>query len=261
MTSKDAFDNIIARAERMLSLYHGMINTRSRSIRSDWKAGFCKLMHWRKSIPIERVDSRDAVLVLKESAGLTPKDFRQDAMEDLLRSALTFAVSALDRYVHERVVRKIVPALRSPKQNHDQRQLEIPASVAIEIVDKVLEERRANPSASIRPANIIRQRVQDLLYRKPFQSWKEVTYAFALIGISGIDGKIQTSLGLSDLKDFKADLKHAIRRRNLIVHEGDLVRHARTGNARVKKNPIRPKEVRTAIDRITMFVDELEKVS
>ncbi len=260
MTAKDAFDNIIARSEGLLTLYHGMVNTRKRGIRADWKAGFCKLMHWRKTIPIERVDSRDAIVVLKESADLKPKDFRHEVLDDLLRSSLTFAVSALDRYVHERVVRKIVPALRVTKQNRDQKQLDIPAAVAIEIVDAVVAERKKNPNKNVRPANIIRQRVQDLLHRKPFQSWKEVTYAFSLIGVTGIDGKIQSSLGLPNLKDFKSDLNRAIKKRNLIVHEGDLVRHARTGNAHARKNPIQPADVRKAIDRIKCLVDELEKI-
>lgn len=261
MTSKDAFDNIIIRAERLLSLYHALVNIRKRGIRRDWKEGFCELMHWRQDIPIERVDSRDAIVVIKENATLKPTDFSHDAMDDLLRSALTFAVSALDRYVHERVVRKIVPALRSTKQNRDQKQFEIPASVAIEIVDKVVDERRRNPNAIIRPANIIRQRVQDLLNKKPLQSWKEVTYAFALIGISGIDGKIQTSLGIGDIKSFKSDLDRAIRKRNLIVHEGDLVRHLRAGNAQPKRNSIQSGEVKKAIDHIKTFVTELEKIN
>jgi hypothetical protein len=212
MTSKDAFDNIIARAERLLSLYHAMINTRQRRIRGDWKSGFCDLMHWRQSIPIARVDTRAAVIVLKESAELTPDDFTHDVLDDLLRSALSFAVSALDRYVHERVVRSVVPALRQKTQNRDQRQLEIPASVAVEIVDAIVRERRRNVRSRIRPANIIRQRIQDLLHRKPFQSWKEVTYAFALIGISGIDGKVQASLRLSDMQSFKKDLDRAIKK-------------------------------------------------
>lgn len=261
MTAKDAFDNIITRSERLLGLYDGMVNTRKRRIRKDWKSGFSKLMHWRQSISIERVDSRDAVVVLKESAQLTPQDFTHEGLDDLLRSALTFAVSALDRYVHERVVRKIVPALRTTKQNRDQKQLEIPAAVAIEIVDTVVRERRKNSNANIRPANIIRQRVQDLLHRKPFQSWKEVTYAFSLIGITGIDGAIQASLGLPNLRSFKTDLDHAIRKRNLVVHEGDLVRHARTGNAHARKNPIQPAEVRQAIDRVKTFVTELERIN
>ncbi len=261
MTAWETFDNIIARAEALLLLYHGMINTRKRRIRRDWKEAFCRLMHWRRHVPIERVDTRDAIIVLKDGSSLSPEDFSHEVMDDLLRSALTFAVSALDRYVHERVVRKIVPALRSTTQNRDQQNLEIPAGVAIEIVDAVVRQRRDNPNNAFRPANIIRQRLQELLHRRPFQNWREITHAFALIGISGIDGAIQSSLGLPNLDAFKKDLDRAIHLRNRIVHEGDLVRHVRTGNARVRKNAIQPNDVRTAIDRITELVTELEKIN
>ena len=46
MTPKQAYDHIAARSRRMLRFHDGLVNTRQRGIRNDWKGAFCKLMHW-----------------------------------------------------------------------------------------------------------------------------------------------------------------------------------------------------------------------
>ena len=112
MTPKQAYDDVAARARRLLLLHDGLVNIRKRSIRSDWKKSFCGVMHWPNNLPIHRVDSKQAVIVLRSNADLSPVDFSRSALQDLLRSALALGVSALDRYVHERVVKRIVRALR-----------------------------------------------------------------------------------------------------------------------------------------------------
>ncbi len=260
MTPRDAFDDIMSRAQRLLALYDGLVDTRKRAIRRDWRQAFCRLMKWRVKGSIERVDGRDAIIVLKEGATLKRTDFAAEMLDDLLRSALTLAVSALDRYVHERVVRKIVPALRQSKQTTEQQQLEIPAHIAMEIADAVVQDRRVKSNRKFRPANIVRRRMQEVLHQRPFQSWRQIASAFALIGIGGIDGKIQASLREANLGAFKDELNAAIRQRNQIVHEGDLVRHERTGNACVRKHRIQPHAVRSGMDTIRKLVEELEKI-
>jgi len=191
MTPHDAYKDIRNRAKFMLNVYDGQLNVRKRSIRADWKRGFCRLMHWRRDIPIDRLDTSDALIILKENATLSRDDFEHERLDDFLRSALVMAVSALDRYVHERVVRKIIAAYKNADLTREQETLAIAAPVVIGLGKKILEARRQNEGQQFRPANIIRNELQEFLHTRPFQSWREISFAFSLIGIRGFDGKVQ----------------------------------------------------------------------
>jgi len=254
-----AFNDTHNRAVRLLRYHDGLVNTRQRSIRSDWKASFCRLMHWPQTHAIERVDSTDAVLVLRDQASLKPDDFSADALEDLLRSAITFGVSAIDRYVHERIVKAFVNAFRSPELTKNQREFQVPATLAIDIVNRVHSARHA--SQTIRPANEIRKVVQQTLHKRPFQSWREIEYGFSLIGIKDLGKTLKTTHTLSndDLEALKNQLNKIVARRNQIVHEGDLPRHQRGGQVYVQE--IRRLWVQESLDFLAGFASKLEGVA
>ena len=225
----DAFQDTFDRAHRFLRFHDGLINTRHRGIRADWKDSFCDLMHWSKALEIERVDSRDAIIILRDSAAVLVDDFSADALEDQLRAAITFGVSALDRYVHERIVKGFVTAFRSSNLNKQQRDFVVPATLAMDIVERV--HTAAKNNNGIRPANEIRNVVQQALHKRPFQSWSEIEYGFGLLGYTNISKEIKEQTATTDqaMKDLKEKLGKIVARRNQIVHEGDLPRHQRGG--------------------------------
>lgn len=194
--------------------------------------------------------------MLRQGAGLTPDQFTRSCLDDQLRAALTFGVSALDRYVHERVVKGIVAALKKPNLNKEQREFEIPVSTAIKISSESVKAAKANKK--LRPANIIRKQVQTLLHKKPFQSYREIEYAFKLLGVNNFAGQLQTAYGVGDLKAVKAQLANIAKRRNQIVHEGDLVVHERGGQ--VKWHGIERKYVADSLDFLDSFVAHLDSV-
>lgn len=254
----EAYTDTANRAKRLLRLHDGLINNRSRSIRSDWKESFCRLMHWPISSDIQRVDSADAVIVLRESANLDIDDFTKDSLDDLLRSSITFGISALDRYVHETIIKNYVHAYNNYDHTKQMREFKIPATVAIEIVNKV--HKAKNDGKSIRPANEIRKAVQEILHKRPFQSWREIDYGYSLIGYSSIDKYLRDDAGLSqqDVDNKKKELNRIVARRNHIVHEGDLARHQRGGQ--IKPQILRRKWVEDSLAFIDNFVDDLEKI-
>ena len=253
----EAYKDTAQRAQRYLKLHDGLINTRQRAIRADWKRSFCSLMHWPQGSQIERVDSRDAILILRNNATLVPDDFSKQSLEDLLRAALTFGVSALDRYVHERVIKSFVSAYRKSALTKQQKELGIPVTIAMDIIKKV---HAANKNgSSVRPANEIRKAIQELLHKRPFQSWREIEYAFQLIGIKNLSGQLQNEFNVGDMKPIKAQLNKIVERRNHIVHEGDLVRHQRGGQ--VKTRAIERKYVSDSLSFIEDLVMKLENVS
>ena len=253
----DAYKDTAKRARIFLAYHDGLINTRSRGIRNDWKSSFLKLMHWPAGCAIERIDSKDAIIVLRGGAGLTTDHFTQVCLDDQLRAAITFGVSALDRYIHERVVKGIIPALKVHPLTRQQEELSIPVSTAIQISEEaVLAQKKG---IGIRPANIVRKKVQELLYKRPFQSFREIEYAFQLLGVKNLEAQLRTAYGVVDLKAIKTQLSNIAMRRNQIVHEGDLVRHERGGQ--IKWHRITRKYVADSLDFLDQFVTHLEGLS
>ncbi|CAJ2863482.1 Uncharacterised protein [Burkholderia pseudomallei] len=253
----DAYNDTANRARLFLEYHDGLMNTRSRAIRSDWKAAFLKLMHWPTTATIQRVDSKDAVIILRSGATLTPDHFSQDWLDDQLRAALTFGVSALDRYVHERVIKGIIPALKSGSLTRQQEEFSIPVSTAIEMSE--LAVAASKKGEKLRPANIVRKKVQELLHKRPFQSYREIEYAFGLLGIRNLAQQLQTAYGTGDIKGIKKQIGHIAMRRNQIVHEGDLVVHERGGG--IKWHKIDRKYVADSLDFLDTFVQHLETVT
>ena len=252
----DAYQHASARARRLLRYHDGLVNIRQRRIRSDWKSSFCKFMRWKQDSDIDRVDSREALIVLRDGASLEPSDFASEAVADLLRSALVLGMSALDRYVHERVVKGIVAALRKPPLSKAQEEFSIPAVLTLQVTKSLTEAHRKG--RQLRPANEVRKKVQEILHRRPFQSWGELESAFALIGIRKLESRVRTRYQLDDISPIREQLNDIAKRRNWIVHEGDLVRHQRGGATRC--NSISPGFVRKSLDFLDTFAGHLDKI-
>jgi hypothetical protein len=252
-----AYEHARDRALLLVRLCDGLTNRRSRRIRSDWKSSFCQLMHWPQGSDIERIDGKDAIIILREGCSLDEKDFGVEVLQELLRSALVLSVSALDRYIHERISKKIVTALRKGGLCKEQEEFSIPAALAIQVADRVVAARRNN--TAVRPANEIRNAIQEILHKRTFQSWREVEEGFKLIGVSGLGGKLQTAYAVGNMKPIYAQLNRIAHNRNRIVHEADLVLHKRGG--KVRMHPISSIEVRTAIDFLDDLVRKLEAIS
>jgi hypothetical protein len=256
MNPLDTYKDTARRARLFLSYHDGLVPAHTRSIPIGWGASFSQLMGWSSSSGIQRVDCKEAVIVLRQGAGLNPNQFTRSCLDDQLRAALTFGVSALDRYVHERVVKGIVAALKKPNPNKEQREFVIPVSTAIKISAESVKAAKENKR--LRPTNIIRKQVQVLLHKKPFQSYREIEYAFKLLGINNLSGQLQTAYGTGDLRAVKIQLANIAKRRNQIVHEGDLVVHERGGQ--VKWHVIERKYVADSLDFLDLFVAHLDSV-
>jgi hypothetical protein len=226
-------------------------------MRTDWKASFCTLMHWPKGAAIDRVDSKQALVVLRHGSTLKKDDFASEALDDLLRAALAMGISALDRYLHERVVKRVIVGLRAKQLKRAQEALTIPATLALKMTEAL--RKAAKAKQTVRPANQLRIALQESLHTRTFQSWREIEEAFELIGVSGLTGKLQTAYGNGDMGPIKKQLGLLVQRRNFIVHEGDLVRHERGGQVRV--HAITRKYVEDSLDFLDTLVAHLETIS
>jgi len=256
MTPKQCFDNILGRARRLLAIHDGLLDRRRYKIRADWAQRFKDLMHWPHAANIGRVDTSDAIIVLKDRSKLTVSDFSADTLDDLLRASLVLGVSALDRYVHERVVKGIVNALKISNLTRRQEEFSIPAILAIRISEEVARARRQGKA--VRPANEVRKKIQEILHKRPFQSWVDLEYAFELLGITTLASQLRAAYNVQDVKSIRDKLNEIVYKRNLIVHEGDLVRHERGG--KVRKLAISRQHVEDSLNFLDGFVAKLDSV-
>ena len=222
-SAKQVFDFSIQRCEHYLSLYDILHDSRRRRGRKDWKSKFKKLMHWPASQSFYRMDGRDSnsILIIKEDAGLTPDKFQHDYVSELLRSAITTSVSAMDRYFHDLIVENTVGFLGKADRDMPKKfkQLNIPILAS----KKALEKIRENPTS--RPNTIIKKEVQKILHKEhTFQSPSNLLEASKILGIEDFWGKVASEISPSMAKGEIIDrLRKINRRRNQIVHESDII--------------------------------------
>jgi len=138
-----------------------------------------------------------------------------------------------------------------------QLRLAMPAVASLRMAQAAVKALGA--SRPFRPANQIRKALQEALHRRSFQSWREIEYAFSLIGISKLSGQLESAYKVRDLTLIRTQLNEIATRRNRIVHEGDLVRHERGG--RVRHRLISHKQVQATLDFLDEFVAHMDAVA
>jgi hypothetical protein len=221
----EAFEECIKRALNLAALYDACYNRRRRGIRQDWARNFKRLMHWPQKETIERADGRKIVVVIRKDAPISVRLLDEKKMDELLRASLVCAVSALDNYIHDIIVERVVRTIKkSEKSIHaNLRNFSIPL---IEVKKAVERARvREGPGGRIRPRafNIVKFAFEKQLELKTFQSPDQIAEALNMIGVAHLWESVSRRLRKRP-EYIKMNLNDVIHRRNQIVHEGDLQR-------------------------------------
>jgi len=243
-TAKDTFDTAIKRAEYLLKLSFALRNHRQRGIRSDWAASFKGIMHWPKSHVIERVDSKDAVIILRPNSKLTPEDFSSDALQDFLRVSLVMAVSAMDAYFHAKIVRYVVQHSRSKEPSKKL------LNEKILVKDFIDGRRKQRSNVALRAA------IERKLSYQALQQPSQIADSLRLIGVSDFWEEVAGQIGQAD-EQIRKNLTKIVKRRNQIAHEGDLSQSKR---ARNKSRSITHKQVQESIVLLQGIVNAAEVI-
>lgn len=189
MTPKTGFSAALERAKHQLKLYELICDTRQRSIRSDWAASFRRTMRWPANEKIVRVDgsNSNSIMVFRESCGVSRKDFGHKYVSELLRNAVVASISALDRMLHDHVVKHSWKLL-SYKEEQVPKKLGALGISALDVRKALEKLRRDNKS---RPGNAIKSAIQERLHRDyTFQSPDGVLQAAQMLGINDFWGKV-----------------------------------------------------------------------
>lgn len=258
MKPRAAFDGTIQRVDRLLKLYDVLRNRRQRGTRSDWARSFKSLMHWPQGELIHRVDGDGAILVLRGSSGLTASQFCHDELCELLRAALVASVSALDRYCHEVLVARVIRQIKRSERNWppELRKVKVSLSAVKTAIAHAITRKGRGGRIRPRPMNIIRHALQEQFHRDlSLQGSDDIAQAFSMVGVKSLWTACEKSLGERP-REIKQRLDAIVKRRNQIVHEGDIKRYRRGG--KVTHNPIEPKAVRDDVAWLRKLVIALD---
>jgi hypothetical protein len=238
-----AFEIAIERAGFYYDLYHGLINIRKYDIRSDWSRKFKRLMHWKENSIIHRIDSRDAIIVLKDGANISVADFSTQRLSNLLRASLALAVSALDAYFHAKIVDNVSRSIKPDRE----------IASALKKVSLNVEE-YFTACQSRKKKVPVRRAVERTLSYKALQQPPQISEALAIIKVKSFWGNTAKRMGMK-AEDVRKELNSIVVRRNQIVHEGDISRSTKSG---IKTRDIEPSNVKKAIEFIQVLIKAAE---
>ena len=252
------FRTAMDRSEHLLKLYEILHDTRKRNVRFDWANKLKELMGWPAREEIVRVDGDNSIVILREESGINRDHFTHDILSELLRAALTFTVSSLDRYLHDVIVSKCWSLLDQTESNVPRalRELPIPAYVTVKSLRRLrtaMSEGRQG-----RAGTIVKASIQEVLHKRTFQSPKEIEDAAQILGIEKIWIKVADKIaGNQTPQDIKRKLHKIVHRRNQIVHEADLYRKQR---GELSTREISYKMTRSSISWIKDFIFAFNEV-
>jgi len=203
-------------------------------------------MHWpqRTSSEIDRVDTPEAIIVLRENARLKRPDFRKDVLSDLLRASLVMLVSAIDAYFHAKIIAHVV---RLANKGTAMPKALCKANISVGDFVKAKSYKR--------PMTVMRNALCECLGYQALQSPDNISSALSLIGIKDFWSKVAGRMGApkSEVVD---GLKRIVKRRNQIAHEADL---SQSKKARNSITAIAPKDVRRALGFSLKLIPRAEK--
>lgn len=216
-----SFDAAMLRAEHLLKLYDMVCDSAERDANVKWAAGFKASINWPAQAEVSRVYGKDrkSILIFQRSIGVDRSHFSHTYASELLRAALVASVSALDRCMHDLIVKYIWQTkdwFEREDMPRELRELSIPLHEVFAAVRKARE-----PGS--KPGALVRKVLQEQLTRKTFQSPDDVAAALRILGIKDVWGRLALELGGDGkARTASARLQAICKRRNQIVHEADL---------------------------------------
>ncbi len=210
-------------------------------------------MRWPAKTTVTRVDGSGCLIVLKgnEAAG---KHFFAENLSDFLRAAHVNIVASLDRYVHEVVLQRIIQTLGKSPRNlpGSLKKLCVPILAVREAVKHAGIRKGKGGKIRARPMTVVKKGVAEVLYQHTYQTPEEISDALAMVGIKELWKQCGATMGKTP-EEVRRTLNQIVRRRNRIVHEGDIVRKLRGGRVQLHET------VEGEIQQTVRFVSDLVK--
>ncbi len=259
MNPKAGFDAALGRANHLLELYDLIRDTSQRRIRNDWKQKVQRALGWPLKEELVRIYGKEkrSLLLIREGTPTLRDKFAHEYISELLRAAIVAAVSALDRYLHDLVVKHCWKLLgrKDDEIPRELRELSVPAIAAKRAVVKL----KRDPSAQ--PGRVIKQEIQAHLHREyTFQNPDSVLRAVRMLGVSDFWSKVAEAMpGQPEKQEVIRTLRTIAHRRNQIVHEADLLRRTQASKPRLRD--VKATQAREWIDWMHAFGSAIDEIT
>jgi len=178
-----------------------------------------------------------------------------NAADDLARMALVMGVAALDTYMHALIRTCLQTASdQVPKALQG---LKLDFKELTDLADATVQAQRTDRRS--RPWVQVKNALHRALLSQTFQSYEGVGKAMAMAGLSNGWTNIAQQMGNdTSPADIKNRLNQIVKRRNQIVHEGDLRRLVRPRN--IEYNQIDAAEVDDDLNWMQQLIDAIDQV-
>jgi hypothetical protein len=174
--------------------------------------------------------------------------------EDLRRVALAMGVAAIDTHMHW-LIRNIDLSKPLPRNLGA---ISVPFAEVVEMGNKSIAARKLNKHD--RPTVRARNAMNDALLRMTFQSSSGVKSAMDMLGVRDLWGELSRAIRPIEPKaEIIAHLDDLAKRRNSVVHEGDLRRLLRPRT--ISREAILSTEVVTELNWIRAFLKAVDSVT
>lgn len=132
--------------------------------------------------------------------------------DDMRRSVVMFAVSALDAYASDRFMEDFIKHIKGRKLSKIEVELLVDSGISVEVALELLSKRQK------RPYRVIRSYVEKHFAKMSMQSFDSINLLYKYLGLKHI---VDDALKNAEWKTLNKKIKAMLGRRHKIVHEGD----------------------------------------
>lgn len=221
-----------------------------------WKAAASRPPHsYSCGMPASALDAATDLLDRADAMlSLDTSGIGDGVRSDLRRMAWAVAVAAIDTYMHW-VVRKADLSGPLPKQLSE---IKVDFGDLVASANESLDARREgrNDRPNVRARNVLNERLLFITFQSP----KAIEDGLRMLGVQDPWGRLSRAITPHETPAaIREHLTSLSRRRNRIVHEGDLSRGVRPRS--VRKDPMTRPEIDTELAWVRGFVVALSTVA
>jgi len=224
MKLADMYSEACGPADRLVLLYDGLLDTSRKKVRTELRDKFyrAKLTKWPQYAGLWRSQNASIAIYGTNDSGLSQRDFTSDALVTLLKAALVLQMAAVDKVLHDAVVKRFTKLVKNEKLD-DRVRINLSDSYQV----AVDSQKRSGKGGRVRKraGALLKAEVIDGLYRKPYLSLDEVIKTCTLCGKKDIFARFRASGRTTASKDsLTSRWEKLYAMRNHIAHECDIIR-------------------------------------
>ena len=199
---------------------------------------------------LERAQSLVDVHCVSFPKGRPPKGGEPD---DLLRAVVVFAVSAVDSYIHDKIIENVVRIV----VYCGKRGSGFPGHLIDVMKSAITTEKALTLIYRKRPDQEVQKIMRQHLSERTFQDPGKIEAAMRYLGLSDLWEPVRVRLRLSSKDRAKKFIQSYVNRRHHIVHEGDIYKSKKY---RHQLRPITRPYARNCVRDVKKFVKVLNDV-